>query len=192
MQRDLILFQHQAMLNAELDLSVVTSSIHNLLTVLVVYRSVVAGAALAWRSLNRITVALVAAVGAVWVWHRLALGCFPNANRSGWASVKRSVMRSLAIGRCHSVAVFALNDTNAVGESTLNVEPVCLGDAGGQALVGKHLQLTAPCDVNYFVHRLALASCDLPENLAGERVNVHVRTDCHRPAVLDVAAQSKV
>lgn len=73
MQRDLILFQHQAMLNAELDLSVVTSSIHNLLTVLVVYRSVVAGAALTWRSLNRIAVALKASVGAVWVWHGLAL-----------------------------------------------------------------------------------------------------------------------
>jgi hypothetical protein len=54
------------------------------------------------------------------------------------------------------MAVCALNNTNATGESTLSVEPVRLSNAGGQALVRKHLQLTMPCDVNYFVHRLAL------------------------------------
>lgn len=85
LQRGLILFQNQPLLAAELNLSVVSGSVQNLLTVLVVYRAVVACAALAWRSLNRIAVALVAAVGAVWVWHRFALGCFPDAHRSGWA-----------------------------------------------------------------------------------------------------------
>ena len=92
LQRDLILFKHQPMLSAELDFCVVSGAVQNLLAVLVVDGSVVAGAALTWRSLNRIAVALVAAVGAVWVWHRLALGDFPDAHRSGWASVKRSVM----------------------------------------------------------------------------------------------------
>ena len=66
------------MLNAELDFCVVSGAVHNLLTVLVVDGSVVAGGALAWRSLNRVAMALVAAVGAVWVWHRLALGWFPG------------------------------------------------------------------------------------------------------------------
>ncbi|MCK8669380.1 hypothetical protein M1M11_31340 [Pseudomonas azerbaijanoccidens] len=70
------------MLNAELDLCVVSSTVQNLLTVLVVDRSMVAGAALAWRSLNRIAVALIAAVGAVWVWHRLVLTEFNNAASS--------------------------------------------------------------------------------------------------------------
>lgn len=69
-----ILFQHQSMLNAELDFCVVSGAVQNLLAVMVVDGSVVAGAALPWRSLNRIPVALIAAVGAVWVWHGLALG----------------------------------------------------------------------------------------------------------------------
>ncbi|MCI9875947.1 hypothetical protein PSD_14805 [Pseudomonas atacamensis] len=73
MQRDLIIFQHQSALSAELNLCVVSSAIQSLLTVSVVDRSVVAYAALARRSLNRVPMALKAAVWAIWVWHRLAL-----------------------------------------------------------------------------------------------------------------------
>jgi hypothetical protein len=82
LQRDLVFFQHQSSLSAELNLCVVSGAIQNLLTVLVVDCSVVAGAALAQSSLNRVPVALVAAVWAVWVWHRLALTEFNNAASS--------------------------------------------------------------------------------------------------------------
>lgn len=61
------------MLNAELDFCVVSGAVQNLLAVMVVDGSVVAGADLPWRSLNRIPVALIAAVWAVWVRHCLAL-----------------------------------------------------------------------------------------------------------------------
>lgn len=50
------------------------------------------------------------------------------------------------------MTVFALNDANAAGVATLSVEPVCLADAGGQALIGKYLQLTTQSDVDDFVH----------------------------------------
>ena len=50
------------------------------------------------------------------------------------------------------MTVFALNDANAVGVSTLSVAPVCLADAGGQALIGKYLQLAAQSDVDDSVH----------------------------------------
>jgi len=73
LQRDLIIFQHQPTLSAESNLRVASSAIQNLLTVLVVDCSVMTDAALAQRPLNRVPVALVAAVWAIWVWHRLAL-----------------------------------------------------------------------------------------------------------------------
>jgi hypothetical protein len=79
LQRALIIFQHQSALSAELNLCFVSSAIQNLLTVLVVDRSVVSGAVFAQRALNRITMTLEAAVWAVWVWHRLALTEFNNA-----------------------------------------------------------------------------------------------------------------
>lgn len=79
LQRDLIIFQHQSALSAESNFCVVSSAIQNLLTVLVVDHSVVTDAAFAQRPLNRVPVALVAAVWAVWIWHRLALTEFNNA-----------------------------------------------------------------------------------------------------------------
>jgi hypothetical protein len=82
LQRDLIIFQHQSALSAELNLRVVSSAIQNLLTVLVVDRSVMTCAAFAQSPLNRVPVALVAAVWAVWVWHRLSLTEFNNAASS--------------------------------------------------------------------------------------------------------------
>ena len=50
------------------------------------------------------------------------------------------------------MTVFALIDANAVGVSTLSIEPVCLADAGGQALIGKYLKFAAQSDVDDFVH----------------------------------------
>jgi len=37
------------------------------------------------------------------------------------------------------MAVFAFNDANYAGVSTLSVEPVCPVDTGGQTVIGKYL-----------------------------------------------------
>jgi hypothetical protein len=55
------------------------------------------------------------------------------------------------------MAVFALNNAHATGESTLSVEPVRLSDAGVQVGISEDLQLSAQRDVDYLVHRLALS-----------------------------------
>ena len=54
------------------------------------------------------------------------------------------------------MAVLALNDTHAAGESTFSIEPVRLLDAGIQVRVGEDLQLTAQGDVNDLIHRVVL------------------------------------
>lgn len=50
------------------------------------------------------------------------------------------------------MTVFAFNDGNAAGVATFSVEPVCLADTGGQALVGKYPKFAAQGDVDDFVH----------------------------------------
>ncbi|MEE5060501.1 hypothetical protein V2J93_17065 [Pseudomonas alliivorans] len=65
----MILIHQHSVLNTELHLRVVSSTVQNLLSVPGVYRSVISGTALAWRSLHRVAMALKASVGAVGGWH---------------------------------------------------------------------------------------------------------------------------
>jgi hypothetical protein len=59
----------QPLLAAELDLCVVASAAQYLLTTAVVNGSVEPGAALAWRPIYCVAVALKAAIGTVCIWH---------------------------------------------------------------------------------------------------------------------------
>jgi hypothetical protein len=66
----------QPLLAAELDLCVVAGAAQHLLATAVVNGSMESGAALAWRPLYCVAVALKAAIGAVWIWH-VTLLCIP-------------------------------------------------------------------------------------------------------------------
>ncbi|WP_460128182.1 hypothetical protein [Pseudomonas sp. S3_A09] len=67
------------------------------------------------------------------------------------------------------MTAFAFNDANAAGVSMLSVEPVCLMEAGGQAVIGKYLQFAALGDVNDFVHGPAPVVFPLPTALDGHQ-----------------------